>query len=141
MQTPQAEDIVTVHYTVKLKDGSIVESSKDKEPLSFMVGNVNVMPSLNQAVLDMSPGDVATLEISPEEGAGPYNPDLRFEIEREALPDGAQTGMFVQATIEDQTMKAEIVEISEDSAVLDANPPYAGQNLIFEIELISINEE
>lgn len=134
-------DTVKVHYTGKLKDGTIFDSSVAREPLMFQMGAGQLIQGFEQAVMGMEPGDSKTINLAPDEAYGPYLDDLIQEIGCEELPQGFQpeTGMVLQFRQPDgQTTLATVIEVSESKMKIDGNHPLAGKDLTFEIELVEI---
>jgi len=143
MQQVNKGDKVSVHYTGKLNDGSIFDSSLNRnEPLVFVVGEASVIKGFDDALILMAPGEKKTVIIKPEEGYGEYQDDLIIEFPLNEFPENfsPELGMELQLNDEEGNIfTVTVVEILEDAAILDANHPLAGQDLIFEIELISID--
>ncbi|HMT34430.1 MAG TPA: peptidylprolyl isomerase [Chitinophagaceae bacterium] len=135
-------DTIKVHYTGTLTDGSLFDSSEGKEPLEFTVGEQMVIYGFDNGVLDMQVGDKKTLNIPCLEAYGEMNTELMIEIPKSELPEelgevteGMQLNMVNQDGYE---LPVEVIEIKEDAIVLDGNHPLAGQDLIFEVELVEI---
>jgi FKBP-type peptidyl-prolyl cis-trans isomerase 2 len=139
----QAEtgDVVQVHYTGKLADGTVVDSSVGRAPLEFTLGVGQMIPGFEQAVLGMKVGESKTVTIPANEAYGPRLDDLIAEVPRERLPSdltpevGQQLGMNrpdggVSLVI--------IIGVSDNTVTIDANHPLAGKDLTFEIELVKI---
>lgn len=134
-------DTVSVHYTGKLEDGKVFDSSLKREPLQFTLGEGKIIPGFEVAVVGMSAGEKKTITLPPEEAYGPRREDVVVEMGRDKLPEGVepQVGQRLQLTSADgQTLVAMIVDVREDAIVLDGNHPLAGKVLIFEIELVKI---
>ncbi|MFC2020289.1 peptidylprolyl isomerase [Chloroflexota bacterium] len=139
----QAENgnIVQVHYTGKLKDGTIFDSSTGREPLQFTLGAGQMIPGFDQAVLGMKIGESKTVTIPAEDAYGPSRDDLILVVPHEELPEGLnpRVGQPLQMTMEDgRSIDVIITEVSETTITLDANHSLAGKDLIFEIELVEI---
>ena len=128
-------DTIKVHYTGTLTDGSLFDSSEGKEPLEFTVGEQMVIYGFDNGVLDMQVGDKKTLNIPCLEAYGEMNTELMIEIPKSELTEGMQLNMVNQDGYE---LPVEVIEIKEDAIVLDGNHPLAGQDLIFEVELVEI---
>lgn len=135
-------DTIKVHYKGTLTDGSLFDSSEGKEPLEFTVGEQMVIYGFDNGVLDMQVGDKKTLNIPCLEAYGEMNTELMIEIPKSELPEelgevteGMQLNMVNQDGYE---LPVEVIEIKEDAIVLDGNHPLAGQDLIFEVELVEI---
>ncbi len=131
---------VKVHYTGKLSDGTIFDTSKERDPLQFTVGAGQVIKGFDDAVTDMTVGETKTIEIPAEEAYGPYREDMIFEVGHDQFAEGVEpkVGMQLQSQGEENAppMVARITEVTEEKVTLDANHPLAGQDLTFEIELV-----
>lgn len=135
-------DTVHIHYTGTLKDGSTFDSSDGRDPLAFEVGSGQIIPGLDKAIPGMVVGDKKTVEIACEEAYGPINPGMRQAVPREGIPAEIplQAGTQLQMQSPDgQVVPVTVVEVSETEVTLDANHPLAGQDLTFDIELMSID--
>ena len=132
-------DRVNIHYTGRLEDGTVFDSSKDREPLEFVAGGDEVIPGVSNAVVGMNPGDAKTVELTPEMGYGQRQEGLEQRVERNMLPPEVKVGDPLQATVGDHKIVVWVLEIGDEHAILDANHPLAGYNLVFDIELVSVN--
>ena len=134
-------DMVKVHYTGKLDDGTVFDSSVDRDPLEFVLGEGQLIAGFEQAVLGMAPGESKTEKIPADEAYGPHREEMVVEVERQQLPDNIPLDVGRQLQIQqapNQIIPVVITAISESKVTLDANPPLAGKDLIFEIELVGI---
>jgi len=136
-------DEVQVHYTGKLEDGTVFDTSEDGEPLSFTIGENRVIPGFEEAVTGMEPGDTKTTEVEPEQAYGEHREDMVMEMEQDQIPDEVEpeVGQQLQLRLENgQTVPVLITALGEDSVTIDANHPLAGRKLIFDIELVDVEE-
>ena len=127
-------DTVRIHYTGKLTDGTVFDSSEGRDPLEFTVGAGHVIKG-------MAEGDKKTLEIACEDAYGPVNPSARQAVPREGIPDDIplEIGTMLQMqTPEGQVLPVTVIEVDEASVTLDANHRLAGQDLVFDVELVAI---
>jgi len=134
-------DTVKVHYTGKLKDGTVFDQSAGKEPLEFTIGEGRVIPGFEEAVKGMEPGQSKTVEVSSEEAYGPRRDEMILQVDRSRLPEDLdpEVGQQLQSHQENgQTVILTVTDVSEQEVTLDANHPLAGQDLQFEIELFEI---
>jgi peptidylprolyl isomerase len=141
MSQAKAGDKVKVHYTGKLEDGTVFDSSKDREPLEFDLGSGNVIPGFENGLLGMEPGESKTLTIAPDEAYGQINSDLVATVERKQFPENItpEVGLQLQMTQPSgQPLNVTIVNIVGDSITLDANHPLAGKTLVFDVELVAM---
>jgi peptidylprolyl isomerase len=132
---------VKVHFTGSLEDGSIFGSTADEEPFEFTIGEKNMLPGFESAVIGMQEGDTKTITLPPEEAYGPHKKELVHVMERSGFPEEINLGIGKMLRIRTQDEKYTVVAIkdfTEDSIVLDENDPLAGETLTFNIELIDI---
>ncbi|NTW68237.1 MAG: peptidylprolyl isomerase [Chlorobiaceae bacterium] len=134
-------DIVKVHYTGTLDDGTMFDTSADREPLEFTIGGGQVIRGFDIAVMDMAPGEVRVSVIAAEDAYGVHSKELVTDVDRERFPADMELeiGQQLQVGLTDgQQAIVMVVDISDTSVTLDANHPLAGQTLTFEIELVEI---
>jgi peptidylprolyl isomerase len=134
-------DKVKVNYTGSLEDGTVFGSSPDEEPLEFTIGQRNVLPSFENAVIGMNEGDTKTVSIPPEEAFGDRKEDLIFDVERTKLPPSIDLklgGVLRVGSDEGQDFDVIIANIDDAVVTLDGNHPLAGKVLNLEIQLIQI---
>ena len=134
-------DTVRVHYTGTLADGTVFDTSREREPLEFTVGSGNIIPGFEEATRDMQVGQVKTVTIPAEKAYGPHSDEMVMVVLRDQLPDDLNPaiGQQLQMQSPDGRIAAVVVsDVSETTITLDANHPLAGQDLTFEIELVEI---
>ncbi len=132
-------DRVRVHYTGRLEDGQVFDSSHDGEPLEFTVGAGEVIPGFDDAVRGLSVGETRTVEIQPEDAYGPHRDGLVTEISREVarFPEEPQVGASFLLPLQDGTQHpVTVTEVTNTHVTIDGNHPLAGRKLIFELELV-----
>jgi peptidylprolyl isomerase len=141
MAQAKSGDTVKINFTGKMQDDTVVESSQDRGPLEFKIGEGDVIHGLEQGIIGMQVGDKKTLTISPEEAFGLPREELMVDLNKDEFPDGIKLAVGVHLNIQasdGQTFKVKVVDIKEDTITLDANHPLAGVTLIFDVELIEI---
>jgi len=142
MAQAKAGDKVRVHYEGQLSDGTIFDSSLEREPIEFILGQDTVIPGFEQAVIGMEVGESKDISIPPEEGFGDYSEDLVVNIEKTILPPDINPELGMQLEVsseEEETSRVfTIADIAEDSITLDGNHPLAGAEIAFKIELLEI---
>ena len=141
MNTVENGNTVSVHYTGTLNDGTQFDSSREREPLSFLVGDGQVIPGFESAVLGMQEGETKTVTILAENAYGPKNDQAVQVVERNRFPNGFEGNVgesVTGQTGEGQAFRATIVSVEENTVTLDFNHPLAGQDLTIEVELVSI---
>jgi len=134
-------DTVKVHYTGKLtEDGTVFDSSREREPLEFTLGDGKLIPGFENAVIGMEEGDSTTVELDSEDAYGERREDLELEVSKSDLPDNIdpQVGMQLQMQQQEngQAVPVQITAVEDEYVKLDANHPLAGKDLTFDIELI-----
>lgn len=143
MPTAKNGDGVSVHYTGKLSDGSVFDSSEGNEPLKFNIGAGMVIPGFENAIIGMEVGDKKTINIPKNEAYGEYRDEMIAEFSRNQFPEGmdVQIGMSFHLQGPDGSMLPVVVkEVKTDSVVIDGNHPLAGQDLEFDLELMEVGE-
>ncbi|MBD2259741.1 peptidylprolyl isomerase [Pseudanabaena sp. FACHB-2040] len=143
MSQAKPGDTVSVHYTGKLDDGTVFDSSANRDPLQFAIGAGHVIPGFEEAVVGLSPGQAVTKMIPPDLAYGPYRDEMVMVVDREQIPpeipvDVGQQ-LHLQGPAGQPPLPVLVTDISETQVTLDANHPLAGENLTFEIELLEIS--
>jgi peptidylprolyl isomerase len=141
MPEAKQQDTVRVHYTGTLDDGSVFDSSVERDPIEFTIGEGRVIPGFEQAVLGMSPGDTRTVRIDSANAYGPYRDDMVLTVKRSQFPPEIEPSVGQTLQVQQTNGEPLVVTVSEvtDAAVkLDANHPLAGKDLIFEVQLVEI---
>ena len=136
-------DTVSVHYTGTLADGTVFDSSRDREPLSFTIGAGNMIAGFEKAVTGMKAGETKTFTLPPEEAYGEHLDDLIIVLGRDTVPEGMEVTIGQRlplTTGQGDMIPATVIEITETEITLDANHELAGKELTFEIELLTIEK-
>lgn len=136
-------DTVRIHYTGTLTDGTTFDSSDGRDPLEFVVGAGHIIKGLDVALPGMSAGEKKTVNIKCVDAYGPINPEMHQAVPREALPDDIQleVGMQLQMqTPEGQAMPVMVTALDDEQVTLDANHPLAGRDLVFDFEVVSVEQ-
>lgn len=142
MSQAKAGDNVQVHYKGTLPDGQLFDSSEGREPLSFTLGSGQVIKGFDDGVTGMTIGDKKTIHIPNEEAYGPVNEEMVVRFDRAQIPADIPLEVGVTLNMHQdggQVIPVVVKEVTESYVVLDANHPLAGQDLVFELELIGIN--
>jgi peptidylprolyl isomerase len=143
MTKAKTGDRVKVHFEGYLEDGKVFGSSMDDEPFEFTIGEKNMLPGFENAVIGMQKGDTKTITLPPEEAYGPHKKELVSFMERSSFPQEVQLEVGKRLRIRTKDGKYTVVTIkdfTEDSIVLDENDPLAGKTLTFKIELVEIKQ-
>ncbi len=141
MQQVKTGDTVKVHYHGRLTDGTVFDSSEGREPLEFEVGSGMVIKGFDSGLMGMAIGDKKTVEIAVEEAYGPKDPEMVMEFPIDRFPPDVKPEIGMQLNMtnnQGQHIPVVIVDVKEDAVVLDANHPLAGEDLIFDLELVEI---
>jgi len=141
MQQVKSGDKVKVHYHGKLTSGETFDSSAGREPLEFEVGSGMVIKGFDDGVTGMKVGDKKTINIKVEDAYGEINPDMLIEYPRSQFPEYIEMKEgtdLMMSSASGQQFQVKIAEIKDEVVVLDANHPLAGEELIFDIELVEI---
>jgi peptidylprolyl isomerase len=135
-------DMVSVHYTGTLADGTVFDTSRDRDPLSFTIGEGQVIAGFNNAVEGMEIGDVRTVSIPAKDAYGEYRDEWAIEVNPTDIPPEIQpeVGMDLEMHQADGgSIPVRVTQVSDEMITLDANHPLAGMDLTFEIELVSVD--
>ncbi|MBU4178111.1 MAG: FKBP-type peptidyl-prolyl cis-trans isomerase [Desulfurivibrionaceae bacterium] len=142
MSQAKKGDSVKIHYTGTLEDGKVFDSSAGRDPLGFTLGGGQVIVGFEEAVLGMAIGDKKKVTIPSHKAYGEKNEELVIEVPRNQVPPdlnpevdqklqmGGPNGELVVVTV---------VAVTDEAVVLDANPPLAGKDLTFDLELVAIS--
>ncbi len=141
MAKAKSGDVVKVHYTGKLESGEVFDSSLDRDPITFTIGDKNVIAGFESGVMDMEIGDKKTIKIDPEDGYGPKKEELIIKVEKKDLTSDVQLSVGQQLKIRNPNgpaLNALVIDEDDEKVVLDANHPLAGRVLFFDLELMDI---
>ncbi|MDX9790213.1 MAG: FKBP-type peptidyl-prolyl cis-trans isomerase [Candidatus Kapaibacterium sp.] len=142
MTKAQIGSNVSVKYTGKLTDGTIFDSTEDNQPFVFTIGNDEVIPGFENGIIGMNVGDTKTLNIPVDEAYGHKSEELIFAVPIEEIEseNTLQIGDMLELPLKDgEALYAHIIEISDEEVIIDANHELAGHDLIFDVEILSIN--
>ena len=132
---------VAFHYTGTLTDGSVFDSSDGREPLSFTMGEGQIIPGLEAAVEGLKAGDEKTVTVPAAQAYGDRDPNAMQQIPRDQIPDHIPTEPGTQLQMQapnGQAIPVMVAEVSDTHVTLDANHPLAGKALTFDVELVEI---
>ena len=141
MQQVKSGDTVKVHYSGRLTDGTTFDSSAGREPLQFEVGSGMVIAGFDNGVLGMAVGDKKNIQIPVDEAYGPKNAEMVIEFPLSEFPEDMQLEIGQRLNMTNgagQIIPVVITEIGQEIVLLDANHPLAGEDLVFDIELVEI---
>lgn len=135
-------DTVKVHYVGTLNDGDVFDSSEGRDPLSFTVGGGQVIPGFNDAVIGMEPGEQKDVKIPVDQAYGERQDDMVIQAAVEQIPEGLnpEVGQMLEVGgAEGEVLQVLVVGLDDKHITMDANPPLAGEELNFHLELIEIS--
>jgi peptidylprolyl isomerase len=141
MSKVKENDTVKVHYTGKLTNGQIFDSSLQREPLEVALGQGQLIPGFEKGLIDMAVNEKKTITIAKEEAYGEVNESLFQKISKSQLPEDIkpEVGMgLVGSNADGQQQQFRVAKVEADDIILDGNHPLAGQDLIFDLELVEI---
>ena len=141
MSEVKANDTVRVHYTGRLTTGEIFDSSIDREPLEFTMGQGMLIPGFENGMMGMKVEEKRTVEIPSAEAYGEVHEQLIMEVPKEQLPQDMEpeVGMgLISQSPDGREMPLKIIDVKEETITVDGNHPLAGKDLIFDIELVEI---
>jgi len=134
-------DTVKVHYTGKLENGTVFDTSTKRRPLEFTIGEGRIIRGFEQAVVGMEPGESKTTKVPVNKAYGPHREDLVLVVDRRKILAHLKLELGRQLQITQangRTRRVKVVDVSESSVTLDANHPLAGEDLTFDIQLVEI---
>lgn len=134
-------DNVKIHYTGKLEDGTVFDSSEGRDPLGFELGSGQVIVGFDEAVTGMSVGESKNVTIPADKAYGQRNDQLVMEVPKSQVPEDIKPEVDQQLQMggpNGEIVVVTIVDVSDESITLDANPPLAGKDLVFDIELVEV---
>jgi FKBP-type peptidyl-prolyl cis-trans isomerase 2 len=142
MKKVETTSSVKVHYTGRLEDGTIFDTSiaEGREPLEIQLGQGQLIKGFESGLIGMLEGEKKTVELSVEDSYGEPNPEFVNEIPKANVPEGIQVGESLQGMGPQGPVNVQVVAVNEETVTLDANHPLAGKKLIFDLEIIEISE-
>lgn len=134
--------VVSIHYTGKLNDGSVFDSSEGRDPLLFIFGTGMIIPGLEEGIKGLKVGDKKTVEIGFEKAYGPVMEEAKQEVPKSQLPTEVEikVGMQLAAQGPQGAIPVTVTEVKDDVVVVDFNHPLAGKDLTFEVEIVEVRE-
>jgi len=135
--------VVSIHYTLTDEQGTTLDSSEGREPLSYLHGSGNIIPGLEKALEGKTAGEKLNVKVSAEDGYGERNEELVQQVPMEAFQgvDNVEPGMQFEAQAPDgNVLRVTVTEIGEEQVTVDANHPLAGHELNFDVEVAEVRE-
>tara|TARA_Y100001968_G_C19328434_1_gene702998 strand:- start:593 stop:1072 length:480 start_codon:yes stop_codon:yes gene_type:complete len=142
MASVAKDTIATVHYTGTLPDGEVFDSSRDKDPMTFLVGHKNMIPGFEEELMGASQGETRTFTLPPERAYGERDDDAIQQVSRDQFPENMEIkpGMMMAAQTDQGPIPFTISEINGDQITIDFNHQMAGKTLTFEVEVIDVRD-
>ncbi|HUE87473.1 MAG TPA: peptidylprolyl isomerase [Vicinamibacterales bacterium] len=141
MAHPRSGDTVKVHYTARLDDGRVFDSSKERDPLELTIGEGKPFPGFDETLTQMQPGEERTVMIPADRGYGPHRPELVLAVDRTEFPNDIQPRVGQQLQVRHEQGQVSVVtvaDVSDEQVTLDANHPLAGRDLTLELQLVEV---
>ena len=141
MQQVKSGDKIKVHYHGRLTNGETFDKSEGREPLEFEVGSGMVIKGFDDGVTGMAVGDKKTINIPFAEAYGPKNPEMIIDMPKDRFPKDMEIEVGMPLSMSDgqgQQFQVVVAEVQEEMVILDANHPLAGEDLVFDLELVEI---
>jgi FKBP-type peptidyl-prolyl cis-trans isomerase 2 len=140
MKKVESNSTVSVNYTGKLESGQIFDTSlmEGRQPLVAQLGQGQLIKGFENGLIDMTVGEKKTITLEIEDAYGQYNDYLIEEVEKTKLPGEVEVGTALQAETQMGPINFIVKEVKDETVVLDANHPLAGQRLIFDLEVLDI---
>ncbi len=141
MSKAKQGDTVRVHYTGKLRDGTVFDSSQQRGPLELTLGAGQVITGFERALEGMAPGESKSVQVPVDEAYGQRQKEKVLDFDRSTLPADVQPQIGQQVQLQaqgGQSLPAVVTNVSESKVTVDANHPLAGSDLLFELELVEI---
>ena len=137
-----ADSVVSIDYTLKSDEGSIIDQSQPGQPMDYLHGHQNIIPGLENALLGKSVGESVDVRVEPAEGYGEFNPDLEQVVPRERFQgvENLEVGMQFQASTEQGPVSVRIKQVEGEDVTVDGNHPLAGQHLNFSVTIQAVRE-
>ena len=141
MKEARVGDLVSVHYTGKLVSGEVFDSSRNRDPLEFKLGNRELITGFEAGVVGMKPGESKSLTLLPAEAFGDRREDLVVELPKDEFPQHIDPSVGLQLKLTNAggtDLTVVITDVGNESVTLDGNHPMAGKTVVFDIELLEI---
>ena len=141
MTLAKTGDCVQVHYTGFLEDGTTFDSSRGVEPLEFTLGSGQVIAGFDEAIIGMQAGEQKKVTVPVDKAYGERHEEMVITVPRGQFPEhiNPEIGQQIQLSgPNNQPILVRVINVNDESVQLDANPPLAGLNLTFDLELVSI---
>jgi len=131
---------ISIDYKLRLADGTVLETSKEDGPLTFVVGQGEFFPAAETQMAGMRKGDKKSLSLGPDDAYGAIDPELMIEVELDKIPEEARKpGTVVGVKAPDgEVRRVRVAEVKETAVVLDLNHPLAGKDVVVDVQILSV---
>jgi peptidylprolyl isomerase len=143
MAQARTGDYVKIRLTGRLDNGTVFATAGEMEPLEFTLGTSDVLPAIEEALEGMEPGESKTVFVPSDEAFGPWREELVGEVPRESLPEDLNVEIGQQLQVSQpgtDPMIVSVIDASDYSITIDANHPLAGEDLVFDLELVDVDD-
>jgi FKBP-type peptidyl-prolyl cis-trans isomerase 2 len=143
METVKENNKVSVHYTGTLENGEVFDTSREREPLAFTVGQGQMIPGFEEAVKGMKKEETKKVTLGPDDAYGEVKPDMVQKVDKAQLPDEIEPSVGQQLASQlpsGQQIVVTVTDVADEHITIDANHPLAGKELTFDIEVVDIAE-
>lgn len=136
------DKVVSIEYTLKDKDGEVLDTSEGAGPLDYIHGRQNLIPGLERELLGKEPGASFSVTVEPADAYGEHVDDLVVEISKEQFPPEIEieVGMQFEADGQGGSRAVSVVEVKDKTVVIDANHPLAGEKLFFDVKVVDVRD-
>ena len=141
MPKAQNGDTVKIHYTGKLDDGTVFDSSVGHDPLELQIGQNQIFPKLEEAIIGMELNETKTVLVSSNDAYGPYREEMVVDVPKNSFPADINPEVGLELELvqsNNQPIIVTVLKVTDDSVTLDANHPLAGKDLTFDVQLVEI---
>lgn len=133
--------VFAFNYILKNSNGELLDASEKNQPLPFLEGKQQIIPALEAKILQMNEGDKQKISLSATDAYGDYRTDMIMQVPKEELAHlNIEVGSHLQLQLQNQVKVVKVTEINDKTVTLDGNHPLAGQELVFDIELVLIRK-
>ena len=132
---------VKMHFSLMLEDQTVIDTNFDKEPVCFFIGDGNLLPGFEKALIGMQTNQEGTFEIEPKEAFGQHNNQNVQTLDLSSFDDNIEVGSVYSFQNGDGELPGVIIEINESTVQVDFNHPLAGKIILFKVKILAIENE
>ncbi len=139
----EKDKVVSLHYTLTLDSGEVIDSSRDREAFSFLVGHHQIIPGLEAKLLGMQEGEKKVVKVAAKDAYGERDEELLKAVDRNLIPENIELYEGLILSGQDETgreIEVTVASFNDKEVVLDMNHPLAGQDLTFDVEIVSVRD-